>query len=204
MAEIVRSATVDNMWQGEYYVTQTNQEWEKVALSNDKDVSYGQNIYATMSGITYSQLCIMFTTPVHIALTEFVELRAISRGGWEEFVTKYTLYNSNHDVVATSETEAQSFEFGENATITIPVEKLKNNATYYLVLEGTKSPTGKGTAIKVFMKSVEIVVGARDDGAVYLDNGSGFDKYIGYIDNGESWDQCIPYIDNGSVWDKCS
>lgn len=52
--------------------------------------------------------------------------------------------------------------------------------------------------------SVTLTIPQIITGAVYIDNGSSWDKYIPYIDNGSSWDKYIPYIDNGSSWDKCS
>lgn len=38
-------------------------------------------------------------------------------------------------------------------------------------------------------------------GYIYIDNGSGFERYQVYIDNGTSWDLYMPYIDNGTSWD---
>ena len=40
------------------------------------------------------------------------------------------------------------------------------------------------------------------NGYIYIDNGSGWDKYQVYIDNGSSWDLYVPFVDNGSGWDK--
>ena len=40
-------------------------------------------------------------------------------------------------------------------------------------------------------------------GAVYVDTGSGFERYLVYVDNGTGWDHCIPYIDDGTSWNLC-
>lgn len=40
-------------------------------------------------------------------------------------------------------------------------------------------------------------------GLVYIDNGSGWDRYQCYVDNGSGWDVYAAYVDNGSGWELC-
>lgn len=73
----------------------------------------------------------------------------------------------------------------ESTEITVDVELYRTDGTKITGISGTE--TVRLTA-----------------GLVYIDTGSGFERYLVYVDNGTGWDHCIPYIDDGTSWVMCS
>ena len=88
-----------------------------------------------------------------------------------------------------------SAEAGEKS-ITI---SCSTSITAYMSSSTSAQTTGTGSG------AATVATGTRkQQGLVYIDNGSGFAAYHVYIDNGTGWDRVIPHIDNGTGWDMCS
>lgn len=83
-------------------------------------------------------------------------------------------------------------------TLTVSATVPAGYAIDTLTVNGSAINSGAAVTVSA---AVVIVASAKVMGAVWIDNGSGFEMYLIYIDNGSAWEQVAPYIDNGSGWE---
>lgn len=84
---------------------------------------------------------------------------------------------------------------------TIPVEDLKSETNYYLVLwHSNKTPITKFVLAGTEDNAIDIIF--SDLSVVHIDDGSGHATHQCFIDNGAGWDLYDIFVDNGTSWDR--
>lgn len=125
-----------------------------------------------------------------------------SKSNKNKYLNTYSTVDDSYQITSGTKnfSNVPALSSPTTTTLTINTDGLSPNTTYYLFMWASKAKSTATVLLIGDLNDLKTTV-IYQAGVVYIDNGSGFERYQVYIDNGTSWDLYVPYIDNGSGWD---